>query len=64
MQTEKTENFISVGEMQKRYVVMADGRRYLIYYTFDSTEIALRNEKSKTETPEKSTPQPGENENV
>jgi len=25
----------NVGQMKKRRVVMADGRRYLIYYTFE-----------------------------
>ena len=28
----------SVGEMKKRRVMMADGKRYLIYYTFDDSE--------------------------
>lgn len=27
----------SIGEMQKRRVTMADGRRYLIYYTFEKS---------------------------
>ena len=28
----------SVGEMKKRRVMMADGKRYLIYYTFGDLE--------------------------
>ena len=28
----------SVGEMKKRRVMMADSKRYLIYYTFDDSE--------------------------
>ena len=32
-ETEKLKT--SIGEMQKRRVTMADGRRYLIYYTFE-----------------------------
>ena len=30
----------NVGEMHKRREVMADGRRYIIYYTFDADEPA------------------------
>lgn len=56
----KKENHINVGEMKKRRVLMADERRYLIYYTFDSSENALLDEKSKTETPAKK----GDDENV
>ena len=29
---------INVDEMQKRRVIMEDGKRYLIYYTFDESE--------------------------
>ncbi len=32
---ENNENLPDIGEMKKRRVLMADGRRYLIYYTFD-----------------------------
>lgn len=28
----------AVGAMKKRRVVMADGKRYLIYYTFENAE--------------------------
>lgn len=34
MAEEFTEPETSVGEMHKRREVMADGRRYIIYYTF------------------------------
>ena len=27
-----------IGKMQKRCVMMADGKRYLIYYTFEDLE--------------------------
>ena len=30
----------SVGEMHKRQEVMADGRRYIIYYTFGSDVVS------------------------
>ena len=39
----------SIGEMQKRRVTMADGRRYLIYYTFDSEARKQPSEKSLPE---------------
>ena len=39
----------SVGEMRKRRVTMADGRRYLIYYTFGG--------EAKNQTSEKSLPE-------
>ena len=43
----ETEKFrTSIGEMQKRRVTMEDGRRYLIYYTFDG--------EAKKQTPDKS----------
>ena len=29
---------INVGEMKKRRVMMEDGKRYLIYYTFEESE--------------------------
>ena len=36
MQGEITEKTKSVGALKKRRVVMADGKRYLIYYTFEN----------------------------
>ena len=44
----------SVGEMKKRRVTMEDGKRYLIYYTFENGEKLVDSELGKTE----------ENENV
>jgi hypothetical protein len=38
MAEEFTVQETSVGEMHKRQEVMADGRRYIIYYTF-GTEV-------------------------
>ena len=42
MKTEISEKTEMVGAMNKRRVVMADGRRYLIYYTFENSENAPR----------------------
>lgn len=36
MQEKEIEKKSSVDAMHKRRVVMADGRRYLIYYTFET----------------------------
>lgn len=38
MQKDFKEKTQSVGAMEKRRVVMADGKRYLIYYTFANGE--------------------------
>jgi hypothetical protein len=35
MQNEKEEKAHDVGEIKKQRVTMADGRRYLIFYTFE-----------------------------
>ncbi len=43
MIAENLENKPKVGTLRKRRVKMADGRRYLIYYTFDGSENALPN---------------------
>ena len=48
--TEETEK--SVGEMKKRRVTMADGKRYLIYYTFDDAEPKTVNNDLNTEKTE------------
>lgn len=46
----ETENLNAiVREMQKRRVTMTDGRRYLIYYTFDSEAEKKTSEKSLSE---------------
>jgi len=34
-----------VGEMRKRRETMADGKRYIIYYTFGGEETAPRKEE-------------------
>ena len=39
MQT-KEQRGINVRRMEKRREVMADGRRYIIYYTFEPAEAA------------------------
>lgn len=39
-----------IGKMQKRRVTMADGRRYLIYYTFDGAPKKPEAEESLPET--------------
>lgn len=61
MQTEIPENLERVGAMKKRCVLMADERRYLIYYTFEPIGTADSDAKSKTETPEKIAAAKGEN---
>lgn len=40
MSGKKDEKLSKVGALKKRRVEMADGRRYLIYYTFDSEDSA------------------------
>jgi hypothetical protein len=37
MQNEKEEKARDTGEMKKRQVTMNDGRRYLIFYTFEKS---------------------------
>ena len=44
MENEEKQSEINVGEMRKRREAMADGKRYIIYYTFDDEKIELRNE--------------------
>lgn len=50
MNSETAKLKTSIGEMQKRRVTMADGRRYLIYYTFDGESKRQLSEKSLPET--------------
>lgn len=45
MQSKETEAEINIGEMHGRREKMADGRRYIIYYTFEGDE------KSRTDAP-------------
>jgi hypothetical protein len=49
MDSETAKLKTSIGEMQKRRVMMADGRRYLIYYTFDGEAGKQPSEKSLPE---------------
>ena len=49
MDSETAKLKTSIGEMQKRRVMMADGRRYLIYYTFDGEARKQASEKSLLE---------------
>ena len=49
MDSETAKLKMSIGEMQKRRVMMADGRRYLIYYTFDDESKRQLSEKSLPE---------------
>ena len=54
MQDNETKHETSVGEMRKNRETMADGRRYIIYYTFENTAEATAETKpgdlkSKTE---------------
>jgi len=43
---------VKVGGMKNRRVVMADGRRHLIYYTFEKSESSLALNKLKEATAE------------
>jgi len=43
MPAENLENTPKVRTLEKRRVKMADGQRYLIYYTFETSENALPN---------------------
>jgi len=38
MENEKTQPEKTLGEMHKRRETMADGKRYIIYYTFSDEE--------------------------
>ena len=49
MSEEDTRKSKTVGEMKKRRVKMEDGRRYLIYYSFEVVEPAdEKSEESET----------------
>jgi hypothetical protein len=48
MDNEEKQPEKTIGEMHKRREMMADGRRYIIYYTFgDEEKIPQRNEVKK-----------------
>ena len=44
MENEEKQPENKVGEMHKRRETMADGRRYIIYYTFGDEKIEPPNE--------------------
>lgn len=54
----KNPDAATVGEMHKRRETMADGKRYIIYYTFDGGG------NSETMKPDVSAEKPEESENV
>ena len=47
MENEEKKAEKTVGEMHKRRETMADGRRYIIYYTFGDEETEAQNEVSE-----------------
>ncbi len=49
MPDEKNTSSETVGEMHKRREIMADGRRYLLYYTFGANEAAAQPEAKPVE---------------
>ena len=44
MENEEKQPEKAVGEMRKRCETMADGRRYIIFYTFGDEEIEPKKE--------------------
>lgn len=44
MEDKETKPETGVGEIRKRRETMADGRRYIIYYTFGETELLEEND--------------------
>jgi hypothetical protein len=47
METEEKQSEQRVGEMQKRRETMPDGKRYIIYYTFEGEESERQDEVKK-----------------
>lgn len=47
MENEEKQTEDKVGEMQKRRETMADGKRYIIYYTFGDEDAKQQNEVSE-----------------
>ncbi len=47
MKNEEKQTENKVGELRKRPETMADGRRYIIYYTFGDKETATQKEVSE-----------------
>lgn len=52
MQSENDKNLPNIGEMKKRRVLMADRRRYLIYYTFDKDSPVSSDQTSELQNAE------------
>lgn len=53
MENEETQSKDAVGEMHKRTETMADGKRYIIYYTFgDDNRNGAAGETSATNSNE------------
>lgn len=57
MENEQKKSEASLGAMRKRRVTMADGRRYLIYYTFgdDAETVEDESENQQKKADEKQT---------
>ena len=47
MENEEKQSEAKVGEMQKRRETMADGKRYIIYYTFGDEKNEPQKEVSE-----------------
>ena len=47
MRNEKEEKPHKPLKMQKRRILMEDGRRYLIFYTFEDEQKPLENDQDK-----------------
>ncbi len=47
MENEQKQSEEKVGEMRKRRETMPDGKRYIIYYTFENEETEPQNEVSE-----------------
>ena len=44
METEEKQSNDTIGEMRKQRETMPDGKRYIIYYTFDDEDKKAENE--------------------
>jgi len=47
METEEKRTEETIGEMRKRREIMADGRRYIVYYKFENDETEPQKEVSE-----------------
>lgn len=52
MERSERENLPKIGALEKRRVTMADGRRYLIFYTFKASENSAVASEEKPNEPE------------